>query len=44
MRLATRCFELADYRNARELWQARPGIGLSQADEEQKIHQLFNVT
>jgi N-acetylglutamate synthase len=41
MLLTVRCFEPTDYRNARELWQATPGVGLSQADEEPQIRHFL---
>ena len=34
MAITIRYFEPADYPDARMLWQATPGVGLSQADEE----------
>jgi N-acetylglutamate synthase len=37
MLMNVRIFEPTDYANARELWQATPGVGLSQADEKPQI-------
>ena len=37
-----RRFEFADYAAARRLWEATPGVGLSDADEPQPIQAFLN--